>query len=167
MLSQDEIIPIVNFNDEIIWYKARKDVTPDDIYRVSACWIKDSDGNILLAQRAFSKKHNPWKRWPAVAGKVQKWETYEENIIKELYEEVAIHALISDLQLWPKKYRTWDWTYFWQRFLYTYDWDKLLLRVEEWAVEQLKRFTPQDLKDLLESFPDDFLESVKWWLEHF
>jgi isopentenyldiphosphate isomerase len=60
--SGEQIITVVNKQDEIIGYKARKDITRDDTYRVAACRIRDEQGNILLAQRAWTKKHNPGKR---------------------------------------------------------------------------------------------------------
>lgn len=55
------LIPIVNDNDKIIGYKPRDDRNTKDMYRVSALWITNSKGDILLAQRAFTKKHNPLK----------------------------------------------------------------------------------------------------------
>lgn len=61
-------IIIVNENDEIIGHKARGTLEQLDIYRVSALWIKNSQGDILLAQRKFTKKHDPGKWGPAVAG---------------------------------------------------------------------------------------------------
>lgn len=163
MSSTDlEIIPVVNHNDDIIWYKARKDITHEDIYRVSACWIKDKEWNILLAQRSFTKKHNPGKRWPAVAGTVQQDETYLQNIIKEIKEEVNIDAIESDVMLWPKRLRDGEHKYFWQWFILTYTWDKSLLKAEEWAVEQLKRYTPDELQDLITNHWEDCLQSLEW-----
>lgn len=54
-----ELIPIVNLDDEIIGYKERSKITSQDIYRVSALWIENSKGEILLAQRGFMKRNNP------------------------------------------------------------------------------------------------------------
>ena len=158
---QDEIIPVVNLDDEIIWFKSRNDITTDDIYRVSACRIRDADGNILLAQRSFTKKNNPWKRWPAVAGTVSKDETYLQNIIKEIKEEINIDATEQDLTAWPKKFRDWDRKYFWQWYVFTYTGSKDILIAEEWAVEQLKRFVPQELKEFLTSNRDECLTSLE------
>ncbi len=47
-------IPIVNEEDQLIGYKDRAAVQSNDIYRVSAVWITDSKGDILLAQRSYS-----------------------------------------------------------------------------------------------------------------
>ena len=40
-------------------------------YRVSALWVTDSKGRILLAQRVLTKRHNPGKWGRAVAGTVE------------------------------------------------------------------------------------------------
>jgi len=53
------LIPIVDEKDKIIGYKDRKEIQKEDIYRVSALWITNSKDEILLAQRAFSKSHDP------------------------------------------------------------------------------------------------------------
>ena len=91
------IIPIVNEQDEIIEYKDIRNRNPKEICRVSAIWLVDSDGNILLAQRAFSKKVDPGKWGPSVAGTVEKGETYEENIIKESKEEIGLTKNTEEL----------------------------------------------------------------------
>lgn len=85
-----ELIPIVNLDDEIIGYKPRKDITLQDVYRVSALWIENSQGEILLAQRGFLKSVDPGKWGAAVAGTVEKDESYEENILKEMQEELGL-----------------------------------------------------------------------------
>ena len=159
--TDNEIIPIVDLNDEIIGYKARKDITTEDIYRVSACWIKDESGNILLAQRSLSKKNNPWKRWPAVAGTVAKDETYLQNTIKEIQEQVNIIAWETDLTIWPKRLRDGEHKYFWQWFILTYTGPKRNIKAEEWAVEQLRRYTPIELGEFIKDYPDQCLTSLE------
>lgn len=84
------LIPIVDEEDNIIDYKERKKLDLKDIYRVSALWIENSKGEILLAQRSFNKKHHPGLWGPAVAGTVEKGESYEENISHEIEEELGI-----------------------------------------------------------------------------
>ncbi|GAF94063.1 unnamed protein product, partial [marine sediment metagenome] len=79
-------IIIVDDNDKIIGYKERDTLKREDIYRVSALWITNSHGEILLARRHHTKSHRPRKWGPAVAGTVDAGETYEDNIIKEAEE---------------------------------------------------------------------------------
>ncbi len=86
-------IVIVNDQDEVIAHKERGTLTKDDIYRVSALWVKNSRGDILLAQRKFTKSHDPGKWGPAVAGTVGEGETYKQNIIKEAEEEIGLRAI--------------------------------------------------------------------------
>lgn len=82
---------IVNENDEIIGHKLREEVDPkNDIYRVSALWVTNSAGDVLIAQRKLTKKHAPGKWEPAVAGTVEKGETDESNIYKEAQEEIGL-----------------------------------------------------------------------------
>jgi isopentenyldiphosphate isomerase len=55
-------IPVVNEKDEIIGHKDRADVDPSvDIVRSASLWITNRNGDILLAQRKFTKRNNPGK----------------------------------------------------------------------------------------------------------
>lgn len=87
-------IPIVNEKDEIIGYKERNDRNPNDIIRITSIWITDEQGDILLAQRSFNKKDNPGKWGPAVAGTVEKDETYDSNAYKEAEEEIGLVGVL-------------------------------------------------------------------------
>ena len=78
MKEKPKII-LVNENDEIIGYKERGTLDKEDIYRVSALWIQNSKGEILLAQRSFNKNNNPRKWGPAVAGTNDEGESYESK----------------------------------------------------------------------------------------
>lgn len=166
MWSELEIIPVVNQQDEIIGYKARKDITYDDMYRVSACRVVDGEGNILLAQRWLTKKHHPWKWWPAVAGTVKQGESYLDNILKEIAEEIGVQVGEKDLMLQEKIYKDLDRKYFTQWYLLVYTWDKTLLRPEPGAVEQLKRFSPDELVATYHAYPDSFLSSMAYILTY-
>lgn len=87
-------IIIVDEEDNIIGYKDRETVTSEDIYRVSALWITNSQGEILLAKRSLTKTHNPGQWGPAVAGTVEEGEDYLVNIIKESLEEIGLKDII-------------------------------------------------------------------------
>src|SRR3989338_10781545 len=85
-----EKIVIVDKDDNIIGHKKWQDETVDNITRISALWIENSRGQILLARRALNKKYDPGKWGPAVAGTLEKNETYYSNIIKETEEEIGL-----------------------------------------------------------------------------
>lgn len=154
MLSTEES------EDIVVWYKKRSEITTQDIYRVSACRIVDEQGNILLSQRSMTKKHDPGKWGPAVAGTVSEGEGYLETIVREIPEEIGIEVSAEQLIRWPKKLTTGLWTYFGQWFFLVYTWSKDLLRPEVWAVEQLARYAPESLKSVLSIMPDLYLPSV-------
>lgn len=87
---KENIQIIVNEQDEEIGVKHRHDITSDDIYRVSALWIENSHGDVLMSQRGFMKRNNPGKWSAAVAGTIDEGESYSENIYKEAEEEIGL-----------------------------------------------------------------------------
>ena len=86
-------IVIVDEDDNVIGHKERGLVGRGDIYRVSALWITNSKGKILLARRALTKSHDPGKWGPAVAGTVEEGEDYRDNIVKEAGEEIGLRNI--------------------------------------------------------------------------
>ena len=159
-----EQITIVNNQDEIIGTKERPAITKDDIYRVSALWVTDSHGHILLAQRSFTKKHSPGKWGPAVAGTVEAGETYDDNIIKEIEEELGLTGILPSQS---KKQRVSDeYNYFCQWYTLVFDQPTKAFTLEEDAVEQVKWFTRSDLETDVREHPGRYLDGLSWCLEN-
>ncbi|MEI7765209.1 MAG: NUDIX domain-containing protein [bacterium] len=86
-------IPIVDEEDNIIGHKEREEITSDDIYRITAIWITDENGNILLQKRSMNRKNSPGIWGPAASGTVEEGETYESNAYKELEEEIGVKGI--------------------------------------------------------------------------
>lgn len=151
-------IPIVNEDDEIIEYKERNNIKSDDIYRVSFLWVTDTEGNVLLARRAFNKSHDPGKWGPAVAGTVEEGETYESNIIKEIEEEIGLKKvrLITGIK---KRSKT-QWNYFSQEFLLILPKGFNDFKIQEDEVAEVKWFSREELIKQLKEKPDDFLQGI-------
>ncbi len=162
---KDEKIIIVNDKDRIIEYKNRSEILKKDIYRVSGLWIKNSKGQILLAQRAFDKKNDPGKWGPAVAGTVEEGETYESNIYKEAQEEIGLEGIsFSKLEKirYSKKYN-----FFCQWFRATVDKELSFFVIQEKEVEKIKWFNTDELQDQFKKHPEDFIWSMKDHIELF
>ncbi len=157
-------IPIVNEQDEIIGYKDRKDRDPKEITRVAALWVTDKDGNILLAQRSFSKKNDPGLWGPAAAGSVEEGETYESNIIKEAEEEIGLKDIKP--KIGPKIRRSTSHEYFGQWFTVVVDHNYPFTKQDE-EVELVKWFSKDDLKKLVEEKPEMFLSGFDRYFELF
>lgn len=147
------LIPIVDTDDNIIEYKERWSLDPRDIYRVSALWITNAHGEILIAQRHRSKKNHPLLWWPAVCGTVEKGEIYLENIIKETEEEIGISWYSPSL--WPK-IRNLSWyLYFVQWFTLTLDLSQEMFLLQENEVEKVRWITPEALKNEFTLYPEN------------
>jgi isopentenyl-diphosphate delta-isomerase len=131
------------------------------VYRVSALWVTNSQGQFLVAQRAFTKKHHPGKWAPAVAGTIEAGETYLSNIIKEAQEEIGIDITERDLIVGPKtntldkKYR-----HFTQWFFYTTDASIESFTIAPDEVADIRWFTKQDIEKKPEMFLESLLEKI-------
>jgi len=160
----EDIQIIVDENDVVIDYKARKDIISDDIYRVSCLWITNSSWDILLALRGFLKNNNPGMWWSAVAGTVEKWESYEENIYKEAEEEIGLKEI--KLVEWKKVRHTWQHNFFCQWYTLNIDKNISEFTKEEEQVEAIRWFSQAEIKNLIQKSPNIFtwstLEMLKW-----
>lgn len=156
---------IVNEKDEVIGYKEKEDIRQEDIYQVSALWLENSKGEILLAQRALTKSHDPGKWGPAVAGTVEEGETYDLNIMKEAEEEIGLSGvtLMVEEKRRVGKNKGSPHNYFRQMYSAVVDRRIEDFRIQEDEVAAIRWFTKEELKKEIKEHPEQFLESVKEW----
>ena len=157
-------IPVVDENDSVLEFKERDEVKREEIYRVSALWITDSSGRVLLARRAYDKSHHPGMWSPAVAGTVEE-ESYEENIIKEAFEELGLRDL--KLEKGPKTRTTADYIHFTQWFIVVIDKDISEFKICKEEVAEIKWWSEQELKKALLEHPEEFLSKMGDYLKLF
>lgn len=162
--SQQKIV-IVDENDKEISYKFRDRIEKEDIFRATGLWITNSDGEILLAKRALTKKINPGKWSAAVAGTVEYGETYEDNIKKEALEELGI----SEVRLKPyEKTRVRNLhNFFIQWFTLVIDKKAEDFKLQHDEVAEVKWFKQNELRLLLKNNPDMFTETLPQWISLF
>lgn len=156
-------IIIVNGDDEKIGVKERGTLKSKNIYRVSALWVENSNGDILLAKRALTKKHHPGKWGPAVAGTNDVGESYESNIIKETKEEIGLKD--CKFKLGNKKRVSGEYNYFCQWYFIVVDknLDEFIIQKNE--VEEIKWFKRDELLRELKECPDKFVDGMRILLE--
>jgi isopentenyldiphosphate isomerase len=155
---------IVSDKDEVIGYKERGTLEQSDIYRVSALWVTNSRGDILLAQRKFTKSHDPGKWGPAVAGTVEEDETYEQNIYKEAEEEIGLKGV--KFAKGPKVRIHGEHNYFDQWYTAIVDKPAKEFTIQEEEVEQVKWFTRKELDRELQDHPEWYLSDLRWPFEN-
>jgi isopentenyldiphosphate isomerase len=162
MHPKKEYIIIVDKTDAPIGTMERGTLAYEDIYRVSALWITNSKGQVLLAQRNWSEKHDPGKWGPAVAGTVEVGETYERNIYKEAMEEIGLTGVQFTLR--PKQFCD-DGLhrFFTQWFTARIDRDvkDFVIRKEE--VEQIAWVDADTLLQELQATPSKYVPNASNW----
>ncbi len=159
-------ILIVDKKDNVIGVKERDTLDYEkDIYRVSALWIINSRGQILLARRAYSKKQNPGKWGPAVAGTNDGGETYYSNIIKEAEEELGLKNIKPKKGL--KELVKGKYKHFTQWFILNLDINLKDLKIDEKEVAEIKWFTKQEVLNIINTNSDEVLEKMKKWINLF
>lgn len=152
-------IPVVNEKDEIIGSKEREQITFDDIYRVAALCVVDEQGRMLLARRGWKKTHDLGKWGPAVAGTVERGETYEANIIKEAEEELGLTNLKLKTEWKNFRNEPRKWKFFCQWYSTTIP-AETKLTFQEKEIAEVKWFTRHELSEQLKHDQGQFLTSV-------
>ncbi len=162
----DILIPIVDTDDNILTYKLRSEIDTDkDIYRVSSLWITNDKNELLLGQRSFNKRHYPGVWDVAVAGTVEKGETYETNIMKELKEELGVTGEVTP---GPKVRVEGKYNMFIQWFFFKTNQPAESFQFERREIEQLKWYSKPVLIEALQREPDNFMaKDMSRWIDTF
>ena len=154
-----EKIILVDKTDNIIGSKERGTLDQDDIYRISALWIKNTKEEFLLAQRKLTKKNDPGKWGPAVAGTNDVGETYESNILKEAKEEIGLEKF--NFSKSKKIRKQGHHNYFCQWFVAIVDKNISDFKIQEEEVEQIRWISKQELIEDLSKNPSRYVPSMK------
>ncbi|MBI4017465.1 MAG: NUDIX domain-containing protein [Candidatus Aenigmarchaeota archaeon] len=156
---------VVDEKDSPIGTKRWQELSAKDIYRASALWITNSNGDILLARRAFTKKHDPGKWGPAVAGTVEEGETYESNIIKEAEEELGLKNINPATGPNERTFGS-TYTHFTQWFtLVVPSSQEFVVQKEE--VAEIRWFSKKELLQAIEEETHEFIPNMKRWADSF
>jgi len=161
-----DAIFVVDEQDKIIGTKTRAELTPKDIIRVSVLWVENGKGQVLLQQRALTKKIGPGLWGPAVAGTVESDETYLSNIIKETEEEIGV-AGVKPVQVGKRMY--WEpGGKFGRMFMFyktTLDKDLDAFVIQHDEVAQIRWMTKDAILTDIHKNPGSYVPSVALWEE--
>ena len=160
------LIQVVDRDDNLIGHVARDEFDyATQIYRITALWLTNSQGQVLLAQRKLTKDKDPGKWGPAAAGTMDEGETYDENIRKETEEEIGV----TDIEFvkGPKVYfesPRMCWAQWYEATL-NLSADEFVIQEDE--VEKVEWMDPEWLKNDFEQNPDKYVPSMKYVIETF
>ena len=159
-------IVIVDENDNVIGNKSRDLVDKEKLrYRVTGLWIKNSNGESLLARRAYTKTHYPGKWGPAVGGTVDEGESYEDNMIKEAEEELGLQNI--KLEKSSKTQTSGEYNHFTQWFISIIDKPSKDFKIQEEEVVEVKWFSKEEFLEQLENNPKEFVPKMKEYFDMF
>lgn len=155
---------IVDANDTIVGAKESRDIDySNEIYRVAALWLWNSDDEILIAQRKAAKGNDAGQWGPTVAGTVEEGESYEANITKETQEEIGVVGI--EFELDEKLLILGLRNYFVQFFRARLDKPAEDFELQSEEVESVRWIKPAQLKQEVSAHPEKFVPAMKRSLE--
>ena len=153
-----ELIDIFDENNNYLGYSLeRSKVHEENLWHhhVSA-WIMDYNGEILLQQRALSKKKNPGK-WAKTGGHVDAGETPEESIKREVYEEIGLKVSddeIKNIEIFKSINPNEHYYSYGYIFFTDYKEDDFVLQKEE--VNAVKYYTIEELEEIRKKYDKNY-----------
>lgn len=89
-LDPDPYYVLVDRNDEVVGYKRPERVHDGDIVRVSALWVTNSLGEVLIAKRHHNKRREPSRWGPAAAAIIEKDWNYKDGVMRAAENELGL-----------------------------------------------------------------------------
>ena len=152
-------IVAVDENDNEIGLRDRNE-DGDFICRVSALWLTNSKGEVLMARRALTKKWGAGKWATAAAGTVEEGETYDSNIVKEIYEELGVTLGLENLTRGSKLFVRGSHDYFLQWYFATLDKAINEFTVPPEEVAAIRWIAPKELHREFATHPEHFTKGA-------
>lgn len=135
-------------------------------HRATYCIIKLNDNMILVQQRSKLKDYCPGKLDPLPGGVVEYGESYQQNVLREIYEEMGIrvedHAL-ERLFTFPYQdtvVRVWGELY---ELSYKGNIEDIVIQEEE--VDLVIPMTVDDLRERMDETPGDFMPDALYAMQ--
>jgi len=143
----EELLQIVDENtgDLVGKQVTRKELIENKYWcRTTNIFIMNSKGEILCHQRSLNKERYPGWWMTHFGGHVSGEETYDENAIKEVEEELGLNLNKEELLPWRKskieESHCWAMDY-----VAIYDEDISNLKLQESEIGQVKWFSPEEI----------------------
>ncbi len=127
---EDEIFDIVDKNDKVLYQERRSEVIAKKLrHRSIQCFIMNSQKELFVHQRTFSKQLYPGYYDICVSGGVKTGENYYECVKREILEEVGLFGKMIRF-LFDLEYNSPELNYIGKIYLVKHD-GKMKLQKEE------------------------------------
>lgn len=143
----EELLQIVDENtgDLIGKQLTRKEVIENKLWcRTTNIFVMNTKGQILCHQRSLNKERFPGWWMTHFGGHVSGEETYDDNAVKEVAEEIGIAVEKEELLPWrtSKKEESRLWV---RDYITIFDGDSSELEIQKSEIEQVKWFSPEQI----------------------
>ncbi len=150
-------------NGNFIGEKDRYMLEKGDIIAISSLLIENPRGEVLIAQRALDKKHDPGLWGPSAAGTLEPGETFEISVIKEAEEEIGLKDFtpkeVHRIQYWRDdgtgRYAVW--------YHAAVDLPLDYFRLQDEEVAAIRWVAKNDLLREIEADPENFVGWPERW----
>lgn len=156
---------VVDEKDDIIGHKDIDVLKESDLYRVSALWVVNSKGEILLTRKPHRKKRRQSAWGPAVASMVEEDETYLSNLIKNAEQDLGLNDFEPN-KLEKRRIRGED-HFFCQWYITLVDRDISDLWTNKKDIHAARWFTKEEILKEVAANPQDFHEAMPACLDVF
>jgi 8-oxo-dGTP pyrophosphatase MutT (NUDIX family) len=127
--------------------------------RSASLWITNRDGDILLAQRKFTKRNNPGKWSEAVGGTVEEKDSYESTMLREAEEEIGLR--VTRYKIGPKQYVSSPTKYFVQWYQTVINEPIETFHAQEEELEQLAWISEEQFINELRNTPEKYIDEMQ------
>ncbi|EKD80738.1 MAG: putative TesA-like protein protease [uncultured bacterium] len=162
-IKHERYAVLVDKTDKEVGHKMMDALSENDIIRVSALWITNSRGEILLAKRPMSKRRDPNRWGPSVATIVEKDQTYLGSIKKAAKNEIGLEGFVTNegKKLLVSGYNN----FYCQLFSCQQDLTIHTLKLNQDEVQKVKWFSRVEIGEQLHSNPYHFVQAFDKYLE--
>ncbi len=123
--------------------------------RLAGVWILiDSKNRVLLLKRSDYTKSFPWY-WTMPWGRWEKWETAEQIVVREVFEETGLNFEPKSLYYTTETMNSWE-EIFSHRFLWEFSWK---INIQEEEADWYAWYSYEECLNLKVAF--DYLNVIK------
>ena len=163
LIKHERYATLVDQTDNEIGYKKLDAFDENDIVRVSALWITNNKGEVLLAKRPTNKRRDPNRWGPSVAAVLENGQTYLEAIKQATKNEIGIEGFVT---IEGKKLLVTGYNNFYcQLFSSQLDLEIKTLELNKEEVAELKWFSRSEIGKLLLANPYHFVQAFEKYFD--